>query len=244
MRISIKYEGDHIKTLVVVSHPDINNSQTEQFLKKGSEDTDAIWHHVENIKKIDVELERHLLTSADRIIFQFPIYWYAAPAGLKHWLDIVMSRNFVYGDGQYHLAGKEFGIVVTTGLPSKDFQIGAAEDITIDGILAPYRAFARRSHMKALPYFTVDQFWYKTEAQQMQLLIDYQRYLSQQFPDSLVNRQAWFAEKLQAFVKRLPTNDQTSGKLIEETFLQQIEDLEQLNDTLKMIKEGEDDGLE
>ncbi|WP_338025903.1 NAD(P)H-dependent oxidoreductase [Companilactobacillus versmoldensis] len=237
-------EGDHIKTLVVVSHPDIANSQTQQFLKKGAEFMNAEWHHVEAHDKIAIEHERELLQSADRIIFQFPLYWYAAPSGLKQWIDTVMSQNFVYGDQQFHLADKEFGIVVTTGMPEKEFQIGGLENITIDQILAPYRALAHRAKMKVLPYFLVDQFWYKTENQQMQLLIDYQRYLDQPQPDSLTNRQEWFKNNLAKFVENLSVNDQTTGNLIADTFEQQIEQLDQLNDTLKMIKQGEDDNLE
>lgn len=237
-------EGDLIKTLVVVSHPDINNSQTETFLKQGSQHADAIWHHVESLKSIDVDLEKKLLSSADRIIFQFPLYWYSAPSGLKHWIDTVLSRNFVYGDGQYHLADKEFGLVVTTGLAQKDFQIGGAELMTLDQLMAPYRALALKAHMKIMPLFLVDQFWYKTESQQQQLLIDYQRYLSQKAPDSLANRQAWFNEKLAKFVDELNDDDKTAGKLILDTYQQQIDELEQVSDTLKMIKEGEDDSLE
>ncbi|WP_291469393.1 NAD(P)H-dependent oxidoreductase [Companilactobacillus sp.] len=229
---------------MVVSHPEISGSQTQQFLKKGSESTDAIWHHIEGLKSIEVDLERQLLESADRIIFQFPLYWYSAPAGLKEWLDKVMSRNFVYGDGQFHLEDKEFGLVVTTGLPEKDFQVGGAENMTLDQLLSPYRAFASRAHMKVLPMFLVDQFWYKTEHQQMQLLIDYQRYISQKFPDSLKNRQSWFSEHLAKFVEGLNKNEKPTGNLILDTFQQQIDDLDQLNDTLQMIKEGEDDNLE
>lgn len=228
----------------MVSHPEINNSQTQQFLKQGAEQAGAIWHHVEALDSIDVSAERQLLQAADRIIFQFPLYWYSAPAGLKHWLDTVMSQNYVYGDGQFHLRDKEFGLVVTTGLPEKSFQVGGAEDVTLDQLMTPYRTFAHRARMQILPMFLVDQFWYKTEKQQMQLLIDYQRYLSQLFPDSLNNRQEWFKEKLNQFVQGLDEADQTNGKLVLETFEQQIEDLDQVNDTLKMIKEGEDDSLE
>lgn len=228
----------------MVSHPEINNSQTQQFLKQGAKQVDAIWHHVEELDSVDVQQERQLLESVDRIIFQFPLYWYTAPSGLKHWLDTVMSQNYVYGDGQFHLQDKEFGLVVTTGLPEKSFQIGGSENVTLDQLMTPYRAFAHRARMKILPMFLVDQFWYKTDKQQMQLLIDYQRYLSQQFPDSLNNRQEWFKEKLSQFVKNLDEADQTNGKLILDTFEQQIEDLDQVNDTLKMIKEGEDDSLE
>lgn len=213
-------------------------------MKKGSEQVDVIWHHVESLKGIDVDFERKLIGSCDRIVFQFPLYWYSAPAGLKNWIDKVFSRNYVYGDGQFNLEGKEFGLVVTTGLAKKDFQVGGIESMTMDQLMAPYRAFAHRAHMKILPLFLVDQFWYKSDSQQQQLLIDYQRYLSQDFPDSLANRQIWFKERLEKFIAGLNEDNVRSGQLILDTFQQQIDELDQLNDTLKMIKEGEDDSLE
>ena len=98
-----------LKTLVVVSHPEINNSQTQQFLLQGARLQDVTWHHVEELAEIDVEKEQALLKEHDRIIFQFPLYWYAAPEGLKHWEDNVLTRNFVYGDGDDNLAEKEIG---------------------------------------------------------------------------------------------------------------------------------------
>lgn len=230
-----------IKTLVIVSHPEIDNSQTQQFLKKGAEDAQAIWHHIESLDEIDVVKEQELLRRADRIIFQFPLYWYAAPYGLKKWEDEVLTRNFIYGDRTYPLEDKEFGIVVTTGMPLKDFQKGATENITLDEAMAPYRAIANLGKMKIMPLFSVPQFWYMSEDEQMQLLIDYQRYLSQKFPDSLANREEWFEDRLQQFVKGLSDEGQFSGNLILDTFIQNKENLEQVNDTLKMIKEGEDE---
>ncbi|MQS90242.1 NAD(P)H-dependent oxidoreductase [Companilactobacillus mishanensis] len=234
-----------IKTLIVVSHPEINNSQTEEFLQQAAKAMeDVTWHHVESLEKIDVDAEHKLLKQADRIIFQFPLYWYSAPAGLKHWIDTVMGRNFVYGDEQYNLEDKEFGLVVTTGMPLKDFQVGGSEGMSLDQIMTPYRAFAKRAKMIIMPIFTVAQFWYQTEPQQMKLLIDYQRYINQKYPDSLNNRQDWFEHELTKFVSRLSDEDERNANLVLETFREQIEDLDQLNDTLKMIKKGEDDNLE
>lgn len=230
-----------IKTLIIVSHPEIDNSQTQQFLKKGAEDTRSIWHHVEELNEIDVQAEQQLLRQADRIIFQFPLYWYAAPFGLKKWEDEVLTRNFIYGDKTFPLEDKEFGLVVTTGMPLKDFQKGATENITLDEAMAPYRAIANLGKMKIMPLLSVPQFWYMSEEEQMQLLIDYQRYLSQKFPDSLTNREEWFEKQLQNFVADLGSKDQISGNLILDTFIQNKEDLEQVSDTLKMIKEGEDE---
>ncbi|WP_334329927.1 NAD(P)H-dependent oxidoreductase [Companilactobacillus sp. HBUAS59699] len=230
-----------IKTLVIVSHPEIDNSQTQQFLKKGADDIQATWHHVEELDKIDIQKEQGLLRQADRVIFQFPLYWYAAPFGLKKWEDEVLTRNFIYGDKTFPLEDKEFGLIVTTGMPLKDFQKGATENITLDEAMAPYRAIAHLGRMKIMPLFSVPQFWYMSEEEQMQLLIDYQRYLSQPFPDSLVNREEWFEKHLHQFVSELGPKDQFTGNLILDTFIQNKENLEQVSDTLKMIKEGEDE---
>ncbi len=184
--------------------------------------------------------EQKLLKNADRIIFQFPLYWYAAPFGLKKWEDEVLTRNFIYGDGTYPLKDKEFGLVVTTGMPLKDFQHGAKENITLDEAMAPYRAIAHLGKMKILTVFSVPQFWYMDEDRQMQLLIDYERYLSQKMPDSLLNREEWFNDRLNKFVSKLDDGDKFTGNLILDTFTNNKEDLSQLNDTLKMIKNGEE----
>ena len=230
-----------LKTLVVASHPEINNSQTQQFLLQGAKLQDVTWHHVEELPEIDVEKEQQLLKDNDRIIFQFPLYWYAAPAGLKKWEDEVLTRNFVYGDGDDNLGDKEFGIVVSTGMPLKAFQRGGSENVTIDEIMAPYFAIADRAKMKILPTFTIAQFQYLDEAKQMQLLIDYQRYLTQTYPDTLANRQEWFEREFTDRLKNFTETNCAECETILNTFAQRREDIEQLKDTIGLIKQGEDE---
>lgn len=229
-----------MKTLIVVSHPEIDDSQTQQFLYQGSKQKNVFWHHVEELVDIDVAKEQQLLTNADRIIFQFPLYWYSAPSGLKDWEDKVLTRNFIYGDKTYPLKDKEFGLVVTTGLPLKDFQKGAAENFSLDELMTPYRAIADKAKMQILPIFPVSQFWYKTELMQMDLLIDYQRYLTQKMPNSLNNRQAWFENKLQQLDLDADIDDKKMIELIINSFTSRIEELEQLNETLEMVKEDDE----
>jgi len=228
-----------LKTLIVVSHPEINNSQTQQFLLQGSKLIDVTWHQVEALKEIDVDKEQRLLMEADRIIFQFPMYWYAAPSGLKLWEDKVLTRNFVYGDGNDNLLDKEFGIVVSTGMPLNDFQRGGRENITIDEILAPYRAISDRAKMKILPAFKIGQFQYLNENDQMQLLIDYQRYLTQKYPDTLQNREEWFEREFTDRIKNLSETNCTECETILNTFIQQKENIDQLKSTINLIKQGE-----
>ncbi|KRM14386.1 NAD(P)H-dependent oxidoreductase [Companilactobacillus nantensis] len=230
-----------LKTLVIVSHPEINNSQTQQFLMQGAKMQDVTWHHVEELAEIDVAKEQALLKENDRIIFQFPLYWYAAPEGLKHWEDEVLTRNFVYGDGDDNLSDKEFGIVVSTGMPLKEFRRGGSENITIDQIMAPYYAIADRAKMNILPTFTIAQFQYMDEQQQMQLLIDYQRFLTQKYPDTLNNRQEWFEQEFTDRFKNFNDTNCTECEMVLNTFIQRREDLEQLKSTISLIKQGEDE---
>jgi len=230
-----------MNTLVIVSHPEINNSQTQQFLMQGAKLQDVTWHHVEELTEIDIDKEQALLRKSDRIIFQFPLYWYAAPEGLKRWEDQVLTRNFVYGDGEDNLAEKEFGVVVSTGMPLKDFHRGGSENITIDEIMAPYYAIANRAKMKVLPTMTIAQFSYLDEQKQMQLLIDYQRYLTQEFPDTLDSRQKWFEREFTDRLKNFSNTDCNECETILNTFIQRREDLEQLKSTIGLIKQGEDE---
>lgn len=227
-----------MKTLVIVAHPKIDDSTTQQFLKQGVEQVDAKWHHLDSLKTFDKNKERQLLLRADRIIFQFPLYWYSAPASLKRWEDEVLSSNFVYGDGQYNLADKEFGLVVTTGMPDHSFKTGEAENFSLDEILTPYRALAMRAHMKILPLFAINQFYYMEETAQMQLLMDYERYLTQPYPDSLKKRSQWYFAQFNNYKFK------NNVDVLKSAFEQSNLDLDELHSTLKMIKQGEDDSLE
>lgn len=82
-----------MKTLVIVSHPDIINSSSQQFLMHAvPEGDDVTVHHLEDAYpdgKIDVAKEHVLLRKHDRVMFQFPFYWYSSPAMLKQWQDDV-----------------------------------------------------------------------------------------------------------------------------------------------------------
>lgn len=230
-----------MNTLVLVSHPQIADSGTQEFLKASLPAENISWEHIESQTVLDVAYEQAQLRQADRIILQFPLYWYAAPAGLKQWEDTVLTRSFVYGDHRYPLADKELGVVVTTGMPAEAFQRGGAEGLTLDAALAPLAAVAQRAKMTWLPTFAIHQFSYLDEPAKLRLVIAYQRYLTQQQPDSLKNRQAWFSDHLATMIAQLAEQDQPTGRLIEEAFKQKQTDLETLQDTLAMIKEQEDD---
>lgn len=230
-----------MQTLVLVAHPHLADSTTQQFFKASLPSTGVTYRALDVQETYDVAREQAALRQADRIIFQFPLYWYAAPASLAQWEAAVLTRTFVYGDHRYPLADKELGVVVTTGMPAQAFRRGGTENVTIDALMAPLAALAHRAHMTWLPTLAVHQFNYLDEAQKLQLVVDYQRYLTQPAPDTLANRQAWFADRLPAMVAQLAPADRATGELIVTTMMQQQDDLEALMATLAMIKEQDDD---
>ncbi|XP_062868699.1 NAD(P)H dehydrogenase [quinone] 1 [Trichomycterus rosablanca] len=44
----------------------------------------------------DIKEEQRKLTEADFIIFQFPLYWFSAPAIVKGWIDRVLTQGFAF----------------------------------------------------------------------------------------------------------------------------------------------------
>ena len=64
---------------------------------------------------IDAEAERRALERARLVVLLHPLYWYAAPALLKHWFDVVLAKGWAYGEGGSALAGKDCLWAVTTG---------------------------------------------------------------------------------------------------------------------------------
>lgn len=64
---------------------------------------------------IDVPAEQAALEKAKLLVWLHPIHWYTAPGLLKHWMDIVLTRGFAYGEGGHKLRGKHCLWVPTAG---------------------------------------------------------------------------------------------------------------------------------
>ncbi|GKQ42776.1 NAD(P)H dehydrogenase [Companilactobacillus sp. RD055328] len=218
-----------MKTLVIVSHPDINESATQNFLKASFPlDEEVTWHEV--VDDIDIEHERQLLIENERIILQFPLYWYTAPAALKKWMDEVLDGDFIFA-GQKPLANKEFGIVVSTGISDKQFQAGGNEKFTISEMLKPFEMTANKLQMSYLRPLVINQFEYFTNEQKQALVVDYQCYL-QQIDDNFDGRLNWF-------IKRLKDDGQD---LLADTLLAKKNELNDLSWQVKTMREDDGEG--
>lgn len=225
-----------MKTLILVAHPDIENSTTQKFFQTSLVNFDDVTYHPISIP-INIEEEQQLLRSNDRIIFQFPLFWYSAPALLKTWQDEVLSTSFINSPS---LKGKELGIVVTTGSAKKDFGAGNPEKFTISEILRPYEAMANKAMMSYLPPLPVYQFLYMESANQQRLLVAYQQYVTNPNFSHFNGQVSWFKEQLQ---KKITTQDPERTSTLEtilDTISQNQEELDDLRWNLDQIKKDDD----
>lgn len=133
------------KTLIILAHPNIAESKVNKALLDGIQNESNITVHdlyatYKTVEAIDVAKEQALVVQFDRIIFQFPLYWYSAPAMLKEWQDKVLSYGFAYGPEGSKLAGKESKIIVSVGSPEYAYQAGAYNNFTLSEYLRPLQS--------------------------------------------------------------------------------------------------------
>lgn len=91
----------------------------------------------------DVAQAQAAVAQADALTFVFPVWWAAAPAILKGWLDRVFSYGFAYDsnpDGSIRqlLKGKKGAVVVTQGTPKAIYDqsgmAGSMRQVFEDGV--------------------------------------------------------------------------------------------------------------
>lgn len=100
---------------------------------------------------IDVAEEQRLLTAADLIVFQHPVYWYGCPAILKHWQDMVLTNGFAYGPNGTALHGKDFMLAISTGAAADAYRPGGVHHFPLEELLRPFEQMARFCGMNYLP---------------------------------------------------------------------------------------------
>ncbi|CAM2817488.1 NAD(P)H-dependent oxidoreductase [Fructilactobacillus fructivorans] len=234
-----------MKTLIIVSHPEFQDSITQAFLKTSqAELNDVTWHCLDEIygsDPIDVQAERELLNGADRIIFQFPLYWYSAPASLKIWEDDVLSRAYTYANEEGHLKDKEVGIVTSVGYPKSAFAAGASQSFSISQIMIPYEALAKQAGMKFMKPLVIAQFGYSTDEEKSQLLVDYQMYLTAKYPFSFNERETWMIHQLKKLASGSMKNHQQELDLIIQELETGQDDLNDLKEQINLIRNKEED---
>jgi putative NADPH-quinone reductase len=161
------------KTLVVVAHPDlsksrINRTWIDHLRRHAGKATVHELYKTYPDGKIDVGAEQKLLEEHDRIILQFPMFWFSTPALLKQWLDDVLSYGWAFGPGGDKLEGKEIGVAVSTGGPAQAYQAGAQNQYTLSELLRPLQMTAQYTRAKYMPVFAMQGALYNPTEEEVQ----------------------------------------------------------------------------
>lgn len=103
----------------IADKEDFKSLSNPNYLKYQAEQTHASQNH---LFSDDIKKEMEKLLWADLIIFNFPLWWFSAPAILKGWVDRVFAMGFAYGGGKgvYDTGvfkGKKGMLTITTGGP-------------------------------------------------------------------------------------------------------------------------------
>ncbi|GGG64686.1 NAD(P)H-dependent oxidoreductase [Paenibacillus radicis (ex Gao et al. 2016)] len=148
-----------MKILVIVTHPSFDQSRANRALINELSPYDNI--DVHNLHdeypdwNIDIEREQQLLTKYDRIVLQFPLFWYSTPPLLKKWLDDVLAYGWAYGTGGDNLKGKEFIVSTTAGGSEQDYRSSGSYEFTMNEFLRPLQVSVKYTDAIYLPEFVV-----------------------------------------------------------------------------------------
>jgi glutathione-regulated potassium-efflux system ancillary protein KefG len=145
--------------MVIAAHPNLHQSRANKALIQKLNKHSEI--HVRDLYmeypawQIDVEKEQRMLLKYDRIVFQFPFYWYSCPPLLKLWFDQVLTFGWAYGPEGKNLLGKEFMLATTTGGTEPCYRAGGENMYTISELLRPIERMLTKCNGTFLPAFVV-----------------------------------------------------------------------------------------
>lgn len=151
------------RTLVVIAHPDLVG--TSRVHKRWAAELEkypdefvvhdlyaAIPHAALVSGELDAsttDAERALILKHERIVYQFPVYWYSSPALLRTWTDAVYGFGWAYGgedalpgEPGRALAGKRFACAVSAGDIEENYRANGTVGFTMDEVIIPFRATA------------------------------------------------------------------------------------------------------
>ncbi|GAA0692197.1 NAD(P)H-dependent oxidoreductase [Kitasatospora atroaurantiaca] len=139
------------RTLVLLAHPTTAQSRNNTALADAVRELPNVTVHDLYAEypdhRIDVAREQQLAEQHDRIVFQFPFYWYSTPALLKQWQDEVLLWGWAYGTEGNALRGKTLQVVTTTGGGADSYRPGGYNRFPMEHLLSPLDQMAHLTGM-------------------------------------------------------------------------------------------------
>jgi glutathione-regulated potassium-efflux system ancillary protein KefG len=147
------------RVLIVFAHPALQKSRVNARLMRAVAELPGVTFHdlYEAYPDFDIDVvaEKQLLLEHPIVVLQHPFYWYAAPALLKEWIDLVFEHGWAYGRGGTALRGKLLVSAITTGGREDAYRPDGNNRYTIKELLAPFDQTAHLCGMDYLSPFVV-----------------------------------------------------------------------------------------
>lgn len=148
-----------MKTTIFTFHPNLSDgSRVNGTLAKAAQEAGFevrdMYQHYPNFD-IDVKVEQATLEATDRIVLQFPIYWYQTPALLKQWFDAVLEYGWAYGSTGNALQGKEIILAASFGAGADDYRIDGRFQTTVQEVLKPIETIQYHTGLNFLQPFVI-----------------------------------------------------------------------------------------
>jgi glutathione-regulated potassium-efflux system ancillary protein KefG len=147
------------RVLILFAHPVLERSRVNRRLVDAVRGLDGVTiadlYEEYPTLAIDAAREQRRCDAHDAIVFHHPFYWYAAPAILKEWQDLVLQHGWAYGAGGDALRGKLTFNAITTGGAAGAYRHEGANRFTIRELLAPWDQTAYLCGMRFIAPFAV-----------------------------------------------------------------------------------------
>lgn len=133
-----------MKTLVIVIHPTIeksviNKRWIDELNKYPEKYTVHQLYKEYPDEKLDILKEQKLIESYDKIVFQFPFYWFSSPPLLKKWFDEVLLYGWAYGSKSgYKVGGKKISLAITAGIDEEGYSPSGKYKYTMKELTTPF----------------------------------------------------------------------------------------------------------
>lgn len=154
-----------MKTLIVVIHPNfatslVNKSWVEA-LENQSDRYDI--HHLHQVYadgKIDVVAEQQMMEKYDKIVFQFPFYWFNCPPFFKQWLDEVLTYGWAYGKKSgYKLEGKKIALAISAGIDEQEYGVMGKYKYSMEQLTSPFEItfdYVKANYQKPFVFYGIE----------------------------------------------------------------------------------------
>lgn len=139
------------RILLIFAHPVLEKSRVHRELLQHIPAADITLHDLYETYPhflIDVHKEKKLLLEHDILLFQFPFYWYSAPALLKHWMELVLEHGWAYGKNGVALTGKSWMNIITCGGNKEAYQPSGKNHRTVEEFCYSFEESARLCNMQ------------------------------------------------------------------------------------------------